>query len=265
MQNSDFAYITLLSGENYLPGAIALARSLKLVESCAQLQVIIPKSSYNFSIDGLEKEGVSIIFVDDLPLSDEFMQRHTRENQHKLSPFTKGEKPHFHNPIYNFYKLYCWQLTQFKKVIFLDADVITIKNIDKLFAYPEFSAAPNVYDSLSGFSRLNSGVFVATPSVNTFENMLKTLDAPQAYWSRTDQTFLEEFWPDWCGLPYTFNALQYVYFNFPELWSWEKIHVIHYQYEKPWEDNHAKEKLLKPLTDLWWAVYQNKHIKDFVC
>ena len=51
--------------------------------------------------------------------------------------------------------------------------------------------------------------------------MLEMLDRPEAFWKRTDQTFLEAFFPDWHGLPVFFNMLQYVWFNLPELWDWQ--------------------------------------------
>jgi alpha-N-acetylglucosamine transferase len=42
---------------------------------------------------------------------------------------------------------------------------------------------------------MNSGVFVARPSLETFAAMLKMLDQPDMFWRRTDQTFLQTFFP----------------------------------------------------------------------
>ena len=109
---------------------------------------------------------------------------------------------------------------------------------------------------------MNSGVFVAAPSAATFERMLEQLDAPDAFWRRTDQTFLETFWPDWHGLPYTCNVLQYVFFNLPELWHWPQIRVVHYQYEKPWAEPHPKRDRLLPLIDLWWRILEERGLPD---
>ena len=178
------------------------------------------------------------------------------------APFTKGRKPAFHTPLDNFVKLRLWEMEEYDRVVFLDADTIVLRGIDRLFGYPEFSAAPNVYESLSDFHRLNSGVFVATPSRATFAAMLVRLDTPDAFWRRTDQTFLETFFPDWHGLPVFDNMLQYVWFNLPELWDWTCVRVIHYQYEKPWEDGHPKAERLKPLIDLWKAVDADLPIPD---
>jgi alpha-N-acetylglucosamine transferase len=197
-----------------------------------------------------------------LPTMDAFNERHQRDRIHADAPFTKGRKPAFHTPLDNFCKLRLWQLTEYETVVFIDADALVVRNIDRLFDYPEFSAAPNVYETLADFHRLNSGVFVAKPSLVTFAAMLDRLDAPEAHWRRTDQTFLETFFPDWHGLPVFMNMLQYVWFNLPELWDWRSVHVIHYQYEKPWEKDHPRSEQLKPLIDLWQAYHSGQDIPD---
>ena len=147
-------------------------------------------------------------------------------------------------------------------MVFVDADAIVLRNIDRLFEYPEFSAAPNVYESLGDFRRLNSGVFAARPSEATFAAMLARLDAPGAFWKRTDQTFLQDFFPDWHGLPVFDNLLQYVWFNLPELWDWSLIRVLHFQYEKPWEADHPKADRLRPLIELWRSYHSGEGIPD---
>lgn len=248
------SYVTLIANPDYVPGAKALARSLRMVRSRWPLTVLTLGA-----FDGLaelEALGCTVRLIENVPLSESFQARHTREAQHARAPFTKGSKPNFHNPLFNFAKLRLWELEQFRKVVFLDADTLVIRNIDRLFRFPEFSAAPNLYETLTDFHRMNSGVFVARPSRRTFDAMLARLDAPGAFWTRTDQTFLEAFFPYWDGLPYTFNTLQYVWFNLPELWNWRRVRVIHYQYEKPWEPENPKRRLLAPLIALWWHVYE---------
>ena len=247
-----YSFVTLVTNEDYALAARALARSLIMTKAQWPLTVLAVRDVPGLA--ELESLGCSILHVDALPVSDEFRARHTRKAQHAEAPFTKGNKPAFHDPLDNFVKLRLWELDQYKKVVFLDADMLVIQNIDRLFGYPEFVAAPNVYESLADFHRMNSGVFVAEPSHTTFDTMLARLDQPGVFWPRTDQTFLQSFFPQWHGLPYIFNTLQYVWFNLPGLWDWNSIHVVHYQYEKPWEPNHPKQDLLQPLIDLWWHI-----------
>ena len=56
--------------------------------------------------------------------------------------------------------------------------------------------------------------------------------------------------------------LQYVWINLPDLWDWGSIRVLHYQYEKPWQEPHPKAEALAPLIDLWRAVAEGEPIPD---
>lgn len=247
---SDRAFVTLATNADYAIGAAALFRSLRRTGTTADL-VLLHTDLPADDVARLEALGARPVRVDLLPTSHEFNALHVRARLHGAAPFTKGEKPPFHTPLDNFAKLRLWQL-DYARVVFIDADAIVLQNIDRLFDYPEFSAAPNVYESMADFHRLNSGVFTARPSQATFQAMLARLDRPGQFWRRTDQTFLEAFFPNWHGLPVFDNMLQYVWLNLPQLWRWQDIRVLHFQYEKPWQD-HAKADALRPLIELWQA------------
>lgn len=256
------AYATLVTNADYARGAAALVRSLKRTGTRAEIVVLHTGGVAPAALAPLEALGVRLVAAGLLATSDAFNERHAREKLHADAPFTKGRKPAFHTPLDNFVKLRLWELEEYERVVFLDADTIVLRSIDRLFSYPEFSAAPNVYESLADFHRLNSGVFVAKPSRSTFAAMLDRLDSPGAFWRRTDQSFLEAFFPDWHGLPVFDNMLQYVWFNLPELWDWTSVRVIHYQYEKPWENGHPKVERLQPLIDLWKAFDADLPVPD---
>jgi alpha-N-acetylglucosamine transferase len=254
------AYVTLVTNADYLPGAIALLNSLRRTTT-ADTVVLHTSGVDSAALAPLVALGARLAACDLLPTTDAFNAAHSRREQHARAPFTKGEKPAFHTPLDNFVKLRLWQLP-YERVVFLDADTLVLRPIDRLFDYPEFSAAPNVYESLADFRRLNSGVFAARPSEATFAAMLARLDAPGAFWKRTDQTFLQAFFPDWQGLPVYDNLLQYVWFNLPELWDWSLIRVLHFQYEKPWDPANPRADRLRPLIELWHAYHSGEGIPD---
>lgn len=256
------AFATLVTNADYALGATALVRSLVLSGTFADILVMHTGGVAPNDLAAVEALGVRLVPVDLLPTSDAFNARHAKRAIHGANPFTKGRKPDFHTPLDNFAKLRLWEFEEYDRIVFLDADTLVVRNIDRLFGYPEFSAAPNVYESLADFHRLNSGVFVAQPSRKTFGDMLTMLDAPDAYWPRTDQTFLQSFFPDWHGLPVFDNMLQYVWFSMPELWDWRSVRVIHFQYEKPWEEGHPKAERLQPLIELWRAYLAGGPIPD---
>lgn len=256
------AFVTLVTNADYARGALALVRSILLTGTRADVVVLHTGGVDAAALAPLADFGCRLIRTELLDTSDAFNERHGRSKLHADAPFTKGRKPAFHSPLDNFCKLRLWQLTDYECCVFIDADALVLRNIDKLFDYPEFSAAPNVYETLKDFHRLNSGVFVAHPCAETFASMMTMLDQPEAFWRRTDQTFLEIFFPDWHGLPVYMNMLQYVWFNLPELWDWKQIGVLHYQYEKPWEEGHPRSAELKPLIELWHAYVSGEGIPD---
>lgn len=255
------AFVTLVTNVAYLPGAVALVRSLVLSGTSADIVVIHTGGVDPAALAPLAALGARLAACGLLPTTDAFDAAHTRSEIHGRNPFTRGGKPTFHTPIDNFAKLRLWQLP-YERVVFIDADALVLRPIDRLFEYPEFSAAPNVYESLGDFRRLNSGVFVARPSEATFHEMLVRLDAPGAFWKRTDQTFLQTHFPDWQGLPVYDNLLQYVWFRMPELWDWELIRILHFQYEKPWDPANPKADRLAPLIRLWRTFHDGGPIPD---
>ena len=256
---ADHAYVTLVSNPDYLPGAEALLRSLRLTGTDADL-VVMHRGLAPAHQARLRAQGARLIQADLLPTSEGFDRTHARDVLHARAAFTRGGKPDFHTPLDNFVKLRLWQL-DYDRCVFVDADAVVLRNVDKLFDMPEFCAAPNVYDGLDGFLRMNSGVFTAQPALSTYRDMLGRLDQPGAFWRRTDQTFLQDYFPDWHGLSIHHNMLQYVWFNMPELWSWDDIRILHFQYEKPWQD-HDKAHLLRPLIDLWRAIASGQPVPD---
>ncbi|AUH35464.1 glycosyl transferase [Paracoccus tegillarcae] len=253
------AFVTLVTNNDYLPGAEALIRSLRLSGTGADIAVM----HRHVPADGLARLralGARLIAADLLPTSAEFDGIHARDALHRRAAFTRGGKPDFHTPLDNFVKLRLWQL-DYARCVFIDADALVLRPVDKLFDFPEFCAAPNVYDGLDGFHRMNSGVFTARPDPETFRLMLARLDRPGQFWARTDQSFLQDFFPDWHGLPIQYNLLQYVWMNLPALWNWRDIHILHYQYEKPWQD-HDKAQALAPLIQLWRQIAAGEPIPD---
>lgn len=256
------AYVTLVTNADFAEGAVALVRSLTLTGTQSDIVVMHTGGIDAARLEPAAALGARLEPVELLPTSGAFNARHARAALHGQAPFTKGRKPAFHTPLDNFAKLRLWELTRYERVVFLDADTLVLRNIDRLFSYPEFSAAPNVYEGLADFRRLNSGVFVAAPSKDTFAAMLQRLDRPDAFWPRTDQSFLQDHFGDWHGLPVFYNMLQYVWFALPQLWDWHSIRVLHYQYEKPWEVDHPKAERLRPLIELWRAYRSGEGIPD---
>ncbi|ONK64362.1 uncharacterized protein A4U43_C07F25020 [Asparagus officinalis] len=139
------AYATVLhSSSSYVCGAIVLAQSILKSGSTRDL-ILLHDSIPDSSLQALSAAGW------------------------KLHPITRIRNPHARRNTYNEYnysKLRLWQLTDYKKIIFVDSDLLILRNIDFLFQLPEISAAGN-HDSI-----FNSGVMLIEPSNCTFKVLM---------------------------------------------------------------------------------------------
>lgn len=106
-------------------------------------------------------------------------------------------------------KLHLFRLTQYSKVIFLDADTLVLRPLSHLFDAPHaFSAAPD-----SGWpDAFNSGFMVATPSEETFEG-LGDMMAERGSWDGGDQGLLNDYFPSWNRLSFTYNVTPSAYYT----------------------------------------------------
>ncbi|XP_041016557.1 putative UDP-glucuronate:xylan alpha-glucuronosyltransferase 5 [Juglans microcarpa x Juglans regia] len=214
------AYVTVLhSSEAYVCGAIALAQSIIQSNSTKDLVLLADNSISSNSIRGLRAAGWKI-----------------KRIQRILSPFAK--KGSYNE--WNYSKLRVWQLTEYDKVIFIDADLLVLQNIDKFFAHPQLSAAPN--DKVI----FNSGVAVIEPSMCMFKDLLQKRFKLGSY-NGGDQGFLNEVFTWWHRLPKKLNHLK--------VYGGKKAGEEDHQHEMP-KDVYAVHYLgLKP-----WMCY-----KDYDC
>ena len=100
-------------------------------------------------------------------------------------------------------KLHMLRLTQFDKVIFLDADVLPLRPLSHLFTLPhEFAAVSDV-----GWPDIfNSGVMVFNPGEDKF-NQVMALVHSKGSWDGGDQGVLNEWRGDnWHRLSFKYNT-----------------------------------------------------------
>lgn len=83
-------------------------------------------------------------------------------------------------------KLKIFNMTNYKKVVYLDADTIVLKNIDDLFQCSKFCG------NLKHSERMNSGVMVVEPSAKVFNDMISKVTTLPSY-TGGDQGFLNSY------------------------------------------------------------------------
>ncbi|CAI5529490.1 unnamed protein product [Closterium sp. Naga37s-1] len=176
------AYASVLhTTEDYVCGAIVLARSLKKSGTKADLVLLVSREISRKSRKGLKKAGWRLKEIE-------------RIRNPRAVPKTYNE--------WNYSKLRLWQLEEYDKVIFVDSDVLVLKNLDFLFNYPELSARGNARHLF------NSGVMVLEPSNCTF-NLFMAHVTTLTSCNGGDQGFLNNVFAWWHRLPESVSMLKY--------------------------------------------------------
>ena len=250
----DNAYVTLITNEFYFHGAIALGISLCKTSTKCKKVVLVSES---VTTELRDKLACIWDFVIEISILDS-------RDANNLSIIGRPELG------VTFSKLHVWELIQFKKCVFLDADTLVLRNIDELFSWPELSAAPD-----TGWPDcFNSGVFVFTPSLDTYHNLLQLATGAGSF-DGADQGLLNTYWGNWARehekrLPFIFNvAINMSYFyNAAMLKYKQDINVLHYLgMTKPWirscyNSNETAAGLPQDVNSefyrKWWEFYNER-------
>ncbi|XP_015126146.1 fibrous sheath CABYR-binding protein isoform X2 [Diachasma alloeum] len=248
-----FAWVTLATNDSYSLGALVLAHSLRRVGTKHDLAVLITPG-----VTQSMREKLSAIFtvVQEVNVLDS-------RDEANLALLARPELG------ITFTKLHCWRLTQYERCVFVDADTLVVRNCDELFDREELSAAPDV-----GWPDcFNSGVFVFTPSQQTFAS-LTSFAASQGSFDGGDQGLLNSYFSDWAHkdiskhLPFIYNMSSTATYSYLPAYKQfgEDVRIIHFiGSTKPWlqyfdsltgevqpapGSNH-----LQPLLQLWWNIF----------
>ena len=165
-----------------------------------------------------------------------------------------------------FEKLSMFDLCDHEKIVFLDADMIVMNNIDELFDRPHMSAVA-AGKFKRGWDDLNSGLIVIHPEANTSRGILnKLMDIADFQVPLGDQDLIKMYYGDWKSdknlhLPETYNCL-YGYLDFyinARHIEWNKVNVIHFIGKvKPWTmrgTERFRHQLLNLLKGKIYAFY----------
>jgi alpha-N-acetylglucosamine transferase len=132
--------------------------------------------------------------------------------------------------------LLVFELTQFEKVVFIDADMMVMQNLDCLFSKPHMSAT-NAGFSFPGNENdidLNSGLMVIEPQPNLVEQLLSTI--PSILMRKKafgDQDLLQAFYSEWPSRPeLNFGEKYNVYANYLEYY----IRELNYHFNSNVDD-----------------------------
>lgn len=225
---ANYSYICVLTNEAFYPGLCSLAYSLKLVNSKYPLTVVVPDDVDEKLIILIKKLQLNTIALPSVKIPEEFLLNNTspRWNQ-------------------TFFKLQVFNLTQFEKIVFLDLDMIVVRNIDDLFTKPHMAAVAAGHCAHDSWTRLNSGLMVIEPNASLYSQLLQAIPAAgeerfQANYGFGDQDVINFCFPDWWEnkelvLPETYNAMVSVFEDVCKAYGYPNVRVLHYAtLRKPW-------------------------------
>ncbi|CRK95575.1 CLUMA_CG009037, isoform B [Clunio marinus] len=252
---SKCAWVTLATNDSYSLGALVVAHSLRKVSTKHQLAVLITPGVTESMIEKLQDVFDVVQLVDVLDSKDSA----------NLAVLKRPELG------VTFTKLHCWNLIQFEKCVFLDADVLVLQNCDELFEREELSAAPDV-----GWPDcFNSGVFVFTPSVDTYGKMIQFAETSGSF-DGGDQGLLNQYFSNWSTdgskrLPFLYNTASTATYSYlPAFKKFnQEIKILHFIGEtKPWSqhfDSSSKQVQTPPgynhlqcFLQMWWDLFCDK-------
>ncbi|KAJ3690125.1 hypothetical protein LUZ61_019289 [Rhynchospora tenuis] len=167
---SEEAYVTLLYGDQFVLGARVLGKSLRDTGTTKDLVALVSDGVSTYAQDLLSADGWKVQKISLL-----------------TNPNPKSSRPKRFWGVYT--KLKIFSLTQYKKVVYLDADTIVVKSIEDLFKCGKFCA------NLKHSERLNSGVLVVEPSEALFKDMMDKVAVLPSY-TGGDQGFLNSYYAD---------------------------------------------------------------------
>ena len=237
-----FAYITLSTSKSYLLGIMAMYLSLKKTGTIIPLYAMLPTDLIRKEAklcDRMESNGINILeYCDSIPIPQQLIDSNENHGDSRFS--------------HTFDKLLVFEQTQFDKIVYLDADIYILHNLDHLFELPHMSAmiAGKSYPGNEDWIDLTSGIMTIVPEKGISKQFEKLIpDVIKAKGICGDQDILQAYYTDWpqqselnMGEKYGIIAyyakyyekhLGYKYTN--QMEDSHSVAVIHYAGEmKPW-------------------------------
>ncbi|KAL4922687.1 hypothetical protein BDW62DRAFT_207379 [Aspergillus aurantiobrunneus] len=163
--------------------------------------------------------------------------------------------------IATFTKIELWRQTQFKRIVYIDSDVVSIRAPDELLELDvDFAAAPDV-----GWPDcFNSGVMVLRPNMQDYF-ALKALAERGISFDGADQGLLNMHFRDWHRLSFTYNCTPSANYQYIPAYKHfqSTISLIHFiGSQKPWNMPRQLAPFDSPynqLLGMWWTVYDRHY------
>jgi hypothetical protein len=167
--------------------------------------------------------------------------------------------------ISTFTKIELWRQTQFKRIVYLDADMVALRAPNELLSLDtDFAAVPDI-----GWPDcFNSGMMVLNPNMSDFY-ALYALAQRGISFDGADQGLLNMHFRDWERLSFVYNCTPSGHYQYIPAYRHfqSSIAAIHFiGADKPWtlgRENRMNTGIYGELLGMWWSVY-DRHYKPKV-
>lgn len=246
-QGGEDVYASLLLTDTYLPGALVLAHSLRDAGTKKKLAILVTLDS------------VSAEVVTELKAVYDYVIPVARIRNERPANLYLMNRPDLHSA---FTKINLWKQMQFRKIVYLDADVVAWRAPDELFDLPHaFSAAPDI-----GWPDLfNTGVMALTPNLGDYYAMMAMAERGISF-DGADQGLLNmHFGNTYNRLSFTYNVTPSAHYQYVPAYKHfqSSISLVHFiGSEKPWLQGRERSKGDSPYDQIagrWWAVYDRHY------
>ena len=164
-----------------------------------------------------------------------------------------------------FTKINLWRQVQFRKIVYLDADVVALRAPEELFEIEQdFAAAPDV-----GWPDcFNSGVLVLKPNMADFYSLLALAQRGISF-DGADQGLLNMHFRSYHRISFRYNCTPSSHYQYLPAYRHfqSEIALLHFiGKDKPWWSDRG-ESAAGPVYEeslgRWWAVY-DRHFRATV-
>ena len=242
------AYVTFLTNVPYMPGVEALLQSIAETGTRAPFLVLVPHpvpSDLNRALEKVIECSKSSSFYPPVQVV------HVPSQGNPYNPTQSRWGGSIMSKIYIFS-----ERVGARRIVYLDPDVLVLRNIDHLFARVKKGALSASSDNGLAVNngRPNTGVIGTMPDEYTMGNLLDTLGKIPSY-DGADQGFLTSYFVyqkrqgGWDHLPTSYNTLKRRYFHSD--YNFEHIHCLHLVGKKPWQRNVKEDKDYYGPHQLW--------------
>ncbi|GAM18226.1 hypothetical protein SAMD00019534_014010, partial [Acytostelium subglobosum LB1] len=234
-RNGEYAYATFVNNDQYAKGVLALKQSLDSAQTLYPMIVLVTEQVSQETVSRLQNLGCITEVAPAIQLDSDVSVQVARW----LPAFSKFK---------------AWMMTKYTRIIWLDSDMLIIKNIDHLFSFIDMNEPETIYATVDAdatscqwqphrMKLINSGLVVLSPRKEIYDKLIANIKPVSKLQNGVvnDQDVLN-YTLQWKALNYPEYGVQITHCDCvdPRLWDMDNTHFLHFTaglqaLPKPWQ------------------------------